>query len=116
MDALQKNGVCRVVLESPMLTSIKQTSNLVYIDRDEGNKVEEIGSYDAKTKLPEILRRVEAGESFTITNRGKPVADLIPSRVGERQKTEYAISNILKSRKHKITDAQLEELKESGRK
>ena len=29
---------------------------------------EEIGSYDAKTKLPEILRRVEAGESFTITN------------------------------------------------
>ena len=42
--------------------------------------LEEIGSYDAKTKLPEILRRVEAGEAFTITNRGKPIADLIPSR------------------------------------
>ena len=41
---------------------------------------EEIGAYDARTKLPEILRRVEAGERFTITNRGKPVADLIPSR------------------------------------
>ena len=37
---------------------------------------EEIGSYDAKTKLPEILRRVEKGENFTITNRGKTVADL----------------------------------------
>ncbi len=40
--------------------------------------LEEVGSYDAKTKLPEILRRVEAGESFTITNRRKPIADLIP--------------------------------------
>ena len=48
---------------------------------------EEIGSYDAKTKLPEILRRVEAGECFTITNRGKPVADLIPSRSGDGQET-----------------------------
>ena len=37
--------------------------------------LERIGSYDAKTKLPEILRRVETGESFTITYRGKPIAD-----------------------------------------
>ena len=38
----------------------------------------EIGAYEAKTKLPEILRRVEAGERFTITNRGSPVAELLP--------------------------------------
>ena len=76
----------------------------------------EIGSYDAKTKLPEILRRVESGETFTITNRGKPVADLIPSRSGERVKTEAAISNILKLKKHKISDQALKDLKESGRK
>ena len=37
--------------------------------------LEEIGSYEAKTKLPEILRRVEAGEAFTITSRGKPIAE-----------------------------------------
>ena len=78
--------------------------------------LEEIGSYDAKTKLPEILRRVESGEAFTITNRGKPVADLIPSRSGYQQKTEAAISNILKAKKHKISDEVLDELKESGRK
>jgi prevent-host-death family protein len=78
--------------------------------------LEEIGSYDAKTKLPEILRRVESGEAFTITNRGKPVADLIPSRSGDQQKTEAAISNILKAKKHKISDEVLDELKESGRK
>ncbi len=78
--------------------------------------LEEIGSYDAKTKLPEILRRVEAGESFTITNRGKPIADLIPSRSSNRLKTESAINNILKSRKHSISDLLLAELKEADRK
>ncbi len=39
----------------------------------------EIGAYEAKTKLPELLRQVQAGKRFTITNRGKPVADLVPS-------------------------------------
>lgn len=39
----------------------------------------EIGSYDAKTKLPELLREVQGGQRFTITLRGKPVADLVPS-------------------------------------
>ena len=78
--------------------------------------LEKIGSYDAKTKLPEILRRVESGEAFTITNRGKPIADLIPSRVGNQQKTEAAINNILKAKKHKVSDDVLDDLKESGRK
>jgi prevent-host-death family protein len=78
--------------------------------------IEEIGSYDAKTKLPEILRRVEAGEAFTITNRGKPVADLIPSRAGSQLKAQAAIANILKAKKHPISDEALTELKDSGRK
>jgi prevent-host-death family protein len=39
----------------------------------------EIGSYEAKTKLPELLRQVKAGRSFTITNRGEAIADLVPS-------------------------------------
>lgn len=78
--------------------------------------LEEIGSNEAKTKLPEILRRVEAGESFTITNRGKPIADVIPSRASDRLKTEAAISTILKAKKHKMSDAVLDQLKEPGRK
>jgi prevent-host-death family protein len=75
----------------------------------------EIGSYDAKTKLPEILRRVESGEAFTITNRGKPIADLIPCRSGGRAKTEAAISNILNAKKHKVSDQALKDLMQSGR-
>ncbi len=78
--------------------------------------LKKIGSYDAKTKLPEILRRVKTGEAFTITNRGKPIADLIPSRSASHLKTETAISNILKARKHKISDELLNSLMENGRK
>jgi prevent-host-death family protein len=36
----------------------------------------DIGAYEAKTKLPELLREVQAGKRFTITNRGKAVAEL----------------------------------------
>jgi prevent-host-death family protein len=78
--------------------------------------LEEIGSYDAKTKLPEILRRVEAGESFTITNRGKAVADVVPSRAGSHLKAQSAISNILAAKKHIISDEIMADFKKTGRK
>ncbi len=39
----------------------------------------EIGAYEAKTRLPELLRAVKAGQRFTITNRGQAIADLVPS-------------------------------------
>ena len=39
----------------------------------------EIGAYEAKTRLPELLRQVREGKRFTITNRGEAVADLVPS-------------------------------------
>lgn len=78
--------------------------------------LEEVGSYDAKTKLPEILRRVEAGESFTITNRGKPIADLVPSRSTSKLRCKTAIANIKKAKKHEVSDSDLKEMMESGRK
>jgi prevent-host-death family protein len=40
----------------------------------------EIGAYDAKTHLPQLLREVEQGDRITITVRGKPIADLVPAR------------------------------------
>lgn len=33
---------------------------------------------EAKTKLTELLRAVEAGERVVITRHGKPVAELVP--------------------------------------
>ena len=37
-----------------------------------------IGAYEAKTHLPELLKRVESGEHITIARHGRPVAVLIP--------------------------------------
>ncbi|OGL48520.1 MAG: hypothetical protein A2161_17435 [Candidatus Schekmanbacteria bacterium RBG_13_48_7] len=37
-----------------------------------------ISAFDAKTHLSRFLREVENGQVFTITNRGRPVARLVP--------------------------------------
>ncbi|MCL5673287.1 MAG: type II toxin-antitoxin system prevent-host-death family antitoxin [Deltaproteobacteria bacterium] len=53
-----------------------------------------IGSYEAKTKLPEILRNVKAGQSYTITNRGEDVAELIPSLNISKKNKDLAVEKI----------------------
>lgn len=54
----------------------------------------EIGSYEAKTKLPALLRDVQCGGRYTITLRGAPVAELVPiqfSRAAERREAVDAM-------------------------
>ena len=44
----------------------------------------EIGVHEAKTRLSKLLKRVENGESFSITNKGKIVAIMVPpTEVGQ---------------------------------
>lgn len=38
----------------------------------------EIGAFEAKTRLGQLLDRVEAGEEIVITRRGRAVARLVP--------------------------------------
>lgn len=38
----------------------------------------EVGAFEAKTHLSELLVAAEQGESVTITRRGMPVARLVP--------------------------------------
>jgi prevent-host-death family protein len=45
-----------------------------------------VGSFEAKTKLAELLDRVEAGETVTITRRGKAVARLVPAVADETER------------------------------
>lgn len=52
----------------------------------------EIGAFDAKTKLSEILRKVEQGERFTITKRGRAIADVVPSRHRDQQRVKEAVA------------------------
>ena len=45
----------------------------------------EIGAYEAKTRLPEYLRKVREGDTFRITQRGEPVADLVPAGTAQKR-------------------------------
>jgi prevent-host-death family protein len=40
--------------------------------------IQEIGAFEAKTRLSELLERVGRGQVFRITRRGRPVAELRP--------------------------------------
>ncbi|MBM5820510.1 MAG: type II toxin-antitoxin system prevent-host-death family antitoxin [Cyanobacteria bacterium K_DeepCast_150m_m2_101] len=50
-----------------------------------------IGAFEAKAQLSRLLRAVEQGEHFTITVRGKPVADLVPHRAASSEGLAAAI-------------------------
>ena len=41
-------------------------------------KPQEIGAFEAKTRLSELLDRVREGRVYRITKRGRPVAELRP--------------------------------------
>ncbi|MEX0387387.1 type II toxin-antitoxin system Phd/YefM family antitoxin [Spiribacter onubensis] len=52
----------------------------------------EIGSYEAKTKLPALLRAVQDGHRYTITSRGVPVAALVPIEVDDEVARREAVA------------------------
>lgn len=55
----------------------------------------EIGAFDAKTRLSEILRKVEQGERFTITLRGRAVADVVPTQADRNERAARAIEALM---------------------
>ncbi|MDE0459572.1 MAG: type II toxin-antitoxin system prevent-host-death family antitoxin [Chromatiales bacterium] len=57
-----------------------------------------VGSYEAKTRLPELLRSVEQGESITITRRGVPIARLVGIDHGVREDTDTIIARMKRAR------------------
>lgn len=55
-----------------------------------------VGAFDAKTKLSELLDRVEAGEVIVITRHGSPIATLQPFDAGiDGKRTQKAIDGLL---------------------
>ncbi len=76
----------------------------------------EIGAFDAKTRLSEILRKVEQGERFTITVRGRAVADVVPTQARDQRAFEAAVERLMHPKIKGIPgDTVLEWIKE-GRK
>ena len=76
----------------------------------------EIGSFEAKTRFSELLRKVEQGESFTITLRGRVVAELTPPPSTSRPVPQDVIDRLMHPKVHGISgDTVLEWIRE-GRK
>ncbi len=76
--------------------------------------MEEIGAYEAKTRLSELLARVSRGERFTLTRRGVPVAMLIP--VTRREPVAEVVAELRTFRKgRRLGGLSLRELIDAGR-
>jgi prevent-host-death family protein len=56
----------------------------------------EVGAFEAKAKLSEILRKVEQGERYTITRRGRVVAHIVPAQNQSAQAREEALSRLMR--------------------
>ncbi|MEE9233585.1 MAG: type II toxin-antitoxin system prevent-host-death family antitoxin [Nitrospirales bacterium] len=54
----------------------------------------EVGAYDAKTHLPQLLERTQKGEHFVITKHGRPVAELVPVSRTDGDTVRRTIKNI----------------------
>lgn len=76
----------------------------------------EIGAYEAKTHLPELLRQVRKGKSFIITNRGQAIAELVPiGRTADATATRAAVEMEAFMRAHRIRGVDVKALIEEGR-
>jgi prevent-host-death family protein len=76
-----------------------------------------VGAFEAKTKLSELLDRVERGEEVVITRHGRPVARLMPTVEQENSRRCDAMDAIRKFREQisPATAQEIRELIEAGR-
>ncbi len=77
----------------------------------------EIGAFEAKTHLPQLLQRVAAGERFVITRHSRPVAELIPFRARDSDKVQAAIDALKHFQKtHSLGGLSVRQIIEEARK
>jgi prevent-host-death family protein len=75
-----------------------------------------IGSFEAKTHLPELLDRVARGEKILITRRGEPVAMLVPPSREPGENVHAVIAQMKALRRgNTLGSGTIRELIEEGR-
>ncbi len=75
-----------------------------------------LGASEAKTHFSGLLQRVAAGEEFTITRRGVPIARLVPVVPHKEADAEAAIAALRELRKGNILGGlRIRDLIEEGR-
>lgn len=80
-----------------------------------------IGAYDAKSRLSELLDRVERGEQIVITRHGKPIARLVPEGGHDKVAARAAVAELfalgeeIRRRGVNLSDEEIRELRDEGR-
>ncbi|HEY7579981.1 MAG TPA: type II toxin-antitoxin system prevent-host-death family antitoxin [Acetobacteraceae bacterium] len=80
-----------------------------------------IGAYEAKTRLSELLDRVEKGEQIVITRHGRPIARLVPEGPRNVAQARHALDRITARRKQlalqgvRITRSEIRAWRDEGR-
>ena len=59
----------------------------------------QIGAFEAKNRLSELLVAVENGEEVTITKHGRPVAKLVPFTAHDQARVAAAIAELRELRR-----------------
>ena len=76
----------------------------------------EVGAFQAKTHLPQLLKRVQQGKRFVITRHKHPVAELIPFRQPDRDRIRTAIQGLKEfQRTHSLGGLTVRRMLEEGR-
>lgn len=77
----------------------------------------DVGAFEAKTHLPKLLRRVQAGERFVITRHSQPIAELIPFQAQDADKVQAAIAGLKAFQEtHSLGGLSVRQMIEEGRK
>jgi prevent-host-death family protein len=78
--------------------------------------MERIGIYDARSKLSELIERVQSGEEVVLTRHGEPVACLVPEKRRQKRSRAATVARIRAlARKLDIRDIDIRKLIEEGR-
>ncbi len=80
-----------------------------------------VGATEARRKLPELLRGVQSGKRYTITHRGRTVAELVPAEETKRPEPAAAAAAVeamkrFTARRRTIRGVDIKALIEYGRK
>jgi prevent-host-death family protein len=75
----------------------------------------DIGVYQAKTHLPELLVKVAHGEQVTITRHGRAVARIVPVDSGWKRETSVVIEEIKTLAKGRHSDMSIRDMIDQGR-
>ncbi len=76
----------------------------------------EVGAFEAKTHLPQLLERVRKGERIVITKHGQPIAELMPFKKRDPNKTRTTIDRLKAFQKsHRLGGLSIREMIEEGR-